>query len=244
MKRPQFGDSVVAPVRAHIVANLRNEILAGRFPPGERLVEAELCRLMGVSRSALRESLRQLEAERLVVITPFKGPTVAKIDWAEAEQIYEVRKLLEGHAAYLFSARASRVQIAAMGDALQRFENSIPEKDPAPWLACTDEFYSIMLAGCGNNVIADLLTGLHARINFLRLKSMSQNGRPIESTRELRRILSAISSGNSEKAREASIAHVTRAAKAAKASFQVETDDSDTQSRPLKPRPRKTISIK
>ena len=84
---------IAAPVRSQTVGNLRDAILAGRFAPGERLVEAELCRLLGVSRPSIREALRQLEAERLVVITPFKGPAVARIEWPEAEQIYEVRVL-------------------------------------------------------------------------------------------------------------------------------------------------------
>ncbi|HWD15746.1 MAG TPA: GntR family transcriptional regulator, partial [Casimicrobiaceae bacterium] len=90
---------IAAPVRSQTVGNLRNAILTGRFAPGARLVEAELCRLLGVSRPSVREALRQLEAERLVVITPFKGPAVARIEWPEAEQIYEVRALLEGQAA-------------------------------------------------------------------------------------------------------------------------------------------------
>jgi len=68
-------------------------------------------------------------------------------------------------------------------------------------------------------VIADLLTGVHARINFLRARSMSQQGRSSESARELRRILSAIAAGDAEKARAASIEHVLRAAHAAEASF-------------------------
>jgi DNA-binding GntR family transcriptional regulator len=210
---------IAAPVRSQTVGNLRNAILTGRFAPGERLVEAELCRLLGVSRPSVREALRQLEAERLVVITPFKGPAVARIDWPEAEQIYEVRALLEGQAGYLFAARASKEQIAAMSQALKRFEEAARADHAESRLLHTDEFYNVMLNGCGNAVIADLLTGVHARINFLRARSMSQQGRSSESVRELRRILNAIAAGDAEKARDACIEHVRRAASAAKASF-------------------------
>lgn len=210
---------IAAPVRSQTVGNLRNAILTGRFAPGERLVEAELCRLLGVSRPSVREALRQLEAERLVVITPFKGPAVARIDWPEAEQIYEVRALLEGQAGYLFAARASKEQIAAMSQALKRFEEAARADNAESRLLHTDEFYNVMLNGCGNAVIADLLTGVHARINFLRARSMSQQGRSSESARELRRILNAIAAGDAEKARDACIEHVRRAASAAKASF-------------------------
>lgn len=224
---------IAAPVRSQTVENLRNAILAGRFVPGARLVEAELCRLLGVSRPSVREALRQLEAERLVVITPFKGPAVASIDWPEAEQIYEVRALLEGQAAYLFATRATKAQVAAMRSALKRFEEAVRRNDPEGRLVHTDEFYNVMLQGCCNAVIADLLTGLHARINFLRARSMSQQGRSSESAGELRRILSAIAAGEAEKARAASIEHVLRAASAAKASFSAVTHASTR-------RPRKT----
>jgi DNA-binding GntR family transcriptional regulator len=206
-------------VRSQTVGNLRNAILTGHFAPGARLIEAELCRLLGVSRPSVRDALRQLEAERLVVITPFKGPAVARIDWPEAEQIYEVRAMLEGQAAYLFASRASKEQIAVMRSALARFEDAVRTNDAERRLLHTDEFYNVMLKGCGNMVIGDLLTGLHARINFLRARSMSQQGRSSRSAAELRRILAAISAGDAEKAKAACIEHVLRASNAAKASF-------------------------
>jgi DNA-binding GntR family transcriptional regulator len=230
---------VAAPVRSQTVGNLRDAILTGRFEPGERLVEAELCRLLGVSRPSVREALRQLEAERLVVITPFKGPAVARIDWPEARQIYEVRALLEGQAAFLFAERASKEDVAAMGEALKRFERAARQDDAAGRLVHTDAFYRVMLDGCGNGVIADLLTGLNARINFLRARSMSQQGRSKDSARELGRILSAIAGRNPEKARAACIEHVARAARAAKASFQGVTampDDAPRTRRPASAR--------
>jgi DNA-binding GntR family transcriptional regulator len=212
-------DPVVAPVRSHVVGNLREAILTGQFGPGERLVEPELCRLLGVSRPSLREALRQLEAERLVVITPFKGPAVAKIEWAEAQQIYDVRALLEGQAAYLFAGCASKPQIAEMENALRQFEDAVREDNAANRLFHTDEFYNVMLEGCGNAVIADLLTGLHARISFLRAKSMSRQGRSKESVRELRLILKTVAAGNGDGARAATMEHVRRASDAARASF-------------------------
>jgi DNA-binding GntR family transcriptional regulator len=137
----------------------------------------------------------------------------------EAEQIYEVRALLEGQAAYLFATRASKEQVSAMRAALRRFEDAVRQDDAEARLLHTDAFYNVMLKGCGNVVIADLLMGVHARINFLRARSMSQQGRSSESARELRRILSAIAAGDAEKARAASIEHVRRAANAAEASF-------------------------
>jgi Transcriptional regulators len=68
------------PVRQQVVDFLRDEILALRFTPGEKLVERRLCEMTGASRTALREGLRQLEAEGLIEIIPNRGPIVPKLN--------------------------------------------------------------------------------------------------------------------------------------------------------------------
>lgn len=210
---------VAAPVRAQTVQNLRNAILEGRFAPGEKLVEADLCGLLGVSRPSVREALRQLEAEKLVVITPYRGPSVARVTWEEARQIYEVRSLLEGQAAYLFASLASDEALEAMARALRGFEEAARKGDAARRLSHTAEFYAVMLDGCGNAVVRDLLAGLHARITFLRARSMSLTGRARQSAAEMRAILAALRERNAEKARKASMEHVRRACASAQAGF-------------------------
>ncbi len=104
-------DLKVSPrtVLVQTVDKLRDAILNGHFQPGDRLVEQDLCQEMGVSRGSLREALRRLEAEKLITMAPNRGPSVSVIGWAEAEQIYYVRALLEGEAAAEFAARATAV---------------------------------------------------------------------------------------------------------------------------------------
>ena len=75
-------------VQQETVEKLRVAILAGMFQPGARLVEAELCKMLGISRPSVREALRSLEAQRLVAIVPNRGPQIPIITWEEAEQIY------------------------------------------------------------------------------------------------------------------------------------------------------------
>ncbi len=72
-------------VQSQIVSKLREAILTGHFKPGERLVESTLCQMINVSRSSLREALRLLEGEKLILNVPNKGPSVAEISWVEAE---------------------------------------------------------------------------------------------------------------------------------------------------------------
>lgn len=214
----------VAPVRAHVFRALRDAIISGELPPGHRLVEADLCVKLGVSRPSVREALRQLEAERLVRITPYKGPAVAAISWAEAADIYEVRALLEGHAAYLFAERVDAVSLAALLAALRSFESAVRSGNSAGLLESTGAFYDVILRGCSNQVIADMLSGLLARINLLRSRSMSLHGRATHSARELRAIYAAIKRRDPDGARAAAVEHVRNASAAAQAAL--EGDDT------------------
>ena len=198
-------------MRAQVVANLRAAILSGQLRPGERLVETTLAEALQVSRTSLREALRQLEAERLVTITPFKGPTVAVMTPGDARQIYEVRALLEGHAAELFAGRATAGQIAAMKAALAGFKAAVAADDAVGRIAATDEFFDVMLQGCGNRVIAEVLEGLHARVNFLRARSMSTPNRARESLKEMQAMLAAFKAGHAADAARATRLHVRRA---------------------------------
>ncbi|MGH8617820.1 MAG: GntR family transcriptional regulator [Burkholderiales bacterium] len=214
-------DLKVAPVtvQEQTANKLRDAILSGYFKPGERLIEAGLCSLMSVSRTSIREALRRLEAEKLIVIVPNKGPSVAEISWDEAEEIYRVRAMLEGEAAALFAQRATTANKNEMRKALESFSRAAQGDDAMGRIAATNRFYEVMLAGCGNRIISELLTGLVARVNFLRARSMSQPGRTRHSTTELRRILTAIERKDVAAARTAAVEHVLAACAVARESF-------------------------
>ena len=93
---------LAAPLRQQVLDELRQSIIAGRLNPGERLIERELISMMGVSRTVIREALRQLESEGLVAIVPNKGPIVRTLTLEEARDLYAIRAVLEGLAARLF----------------------------------------------------------------------------------------------------------------------------------------------
>jgi Transcriptional regulators len=207
-------------VHEYILRTLRDAIMAGELSPGQKLVEADLHAKLKVSRPSLREALRQLESERLVRITPHKGPSVAEITWPEADQIYEVRELLEGHAAMLFASRATDAEVLAVRKALEAFEAAT--QAPAhvnDLLEPTKAFYDVILQGCGNQVIADMLLGLFARINLLRSWSMSLPARSAESAREMRQLYLGIEARDAKAAKAAAIYHVRQARRAAQEAF-------------------------
>lgn len=227
---------VPVTVTAQTVSKLRDAILSGVFKPGERLIEQNLCEWMGVSRTSVREALRRLEAERLITITPNRGPSVTEISWEEAQSIYDVRAVLEGEAVARFAERASPAQLSEMKLALADFDHAVSVNTPLDRLAATERFYSIILAGCGNAVIGEIIQGLVARINFLRARSMSREGRSRQSTIEMRRIFDAIEKRRPADARQAAVDHVQAAADAARETFN--SDESQKTEAAPKPRAR------
>lgn len=206
----------IQSVQQQAAAKLRAAILAGLFKPGDRLIESDLCKRLGISRPSLRETLRSLEGEGLVVIVPNRGPQIPVLTWNEAQEIYQVRALLEGEAAALCAKRAEPDHIEGMRTALAAFEEAVRDDDGAELLSATAEFYRVMQQGAGNRLIEDLLQRLVARINFLRSQSMSQAGRAKFSAREMRAIFQAIRARDSKAARKAAEDHVNKAAAAAR----------------------------
>jgi DNA-binding GntR family transcriptional regulator len=207
-------------VQVQTANKLRDAILSGYFRPGQRLVESELCERMQVSRTSMREALRRLEAEKLITIIPNRGPSVAEITWEEAKAIYDVRAILEGEAAALFAQCATIDEKRAMAQALAAFAEAAEANDAIGRLTSTSRFYEVMLQGCGNVIISELLQGLVARINFLRARSMSNPGRDKYSATEMRRILRAIEKKDAVGARAAAVEHVRAACTAAEAVFE------------------------
>jgi len=204
-----------ASLRHQVEETLRKAISSGQFQPGEKLIERELCELTGVSRPSIREALRGLEAEGLIRIVPHRGPMVATISVEEARQIYAVRALLEGFAAQEFSRYAGEADLAALKDAVARLERAARGGDGAELAEAKSRFYGTILAGCRNDIVAAVLSGLHNRVNVLRMTSMSQKDRLPRSLQEIREILARIVARDPEGARAAAAEHIENAARVA-----------------------------
>ena len=204
-----------APLRREIETRLRAAIVDGRFKPGDRLIEREMCKLLGVSRASLREALRQLEAEELVTIVPHRGPVVSEITVEEAEQLYDVRAMLEGLAARRFAETASDEDIAVLRQALKAFADVVRGKSSVPLLTAKAGFYEALLERCGNRIAGRILTQLNNRVGLLRSTSMSQKGRIRHTLAEVTRIVEAIERRDPAGAWQATVEHVTRAAEVA-----------------------------
>ena len=211
--------TVVAPVRSQVVEMLRAAITGGQFTPGQRLVEKELCDLMGVSRPSVREALRQVESEGLIVTVPNRGPIVPQLSARDVASIYEVRGALEALAAQLFAASASDEQVKELDSAVTRLEAAYKSGDLETIVHAKRIFYDVLLEGCGNNILPTLFRTMNARITQLRRVSLSSPKRATVSLREIRAVLRAIKQRDPEAAFKASLHHVKQASKVALASL-------------------------
>lgn len=215
---PPGGDSlrigrVAAPLREQVVDVLREAILDFRLKPGQRLIERELIEQIGVSRTTIREVLRQLAAEGLVTTIPQKGAVVVVPSPEEAAELYDVRLVLEAAAVVRFARNASPAQVRALRAAVDEMERvaAAGEEDVRAVLRSNDEFYDVLLRGAGNRTFAALLGGVQARVRVLRASSLSQAGRPAAAAAELRAIVEAIEAGDAELAAARTTEHLERA---------------------------------
>lgn len=195
-----------------VCAALRKAIVDGEFEPGQRLVERTLCDLTGVSRTAIREALRTLEAEGLVVNIVNHGPTVAIISREQAEQIYTVREVLEVKAVELFLRRMQADDLAALEKTVLGMEAACAEGDVGRVNAHKRKFYDVLISRCGNEIIHQILSQLFAKIAILRQMTMGRSNRTPEAVGELRDMYEALSRRDEEAVRRACLKHVKAAA--------------------------------
>jgi DNA-binding GntR family transcriptional regulator len=202
---------VAAPLREQVLDVLRQAILDFRYKPGQRLIERELIEQIGVSRTTIREVLRELEAEGLVTTIPQKGAIVVVPSPEEAAELYEVRSALEQLAVRSFVERASDEQVAELRATAEEFGNRVGTEDTRDLLRAKDDFYEVLLEGAGNNEVRSILNSLQARVRMLRAASMSNKGRGVKVTKELDDLVKAIERRDPDAAAAACARHLGRA---------------------------------
>lgn len=129
------------PLRDVVFENLREAIVEGRLKPGQRLMEVQLAEQLGVSRTPVREAIRKLELEGLVVMLPRKGAYVANMSLKDLKDVLEIRASLEGLAASLAAERISDEDIKKLEFIIEEFNDSINESNVEALLKKDVEFH-------------------------------------------------------------------------------------------------------
>jgi DNA-binding GntR family transcriptional regulator len=221
------------------VRKLRRAIMQGDLRPGQKLVEANLCRDLEISRASLREALRALAAERLIELVPNRGPSVASLDRNDVEAIHEVWALLTGEAVHHFAEIAKKEDIAALDQALDGVRRAIRAREPFELVIATNVFFMTILSHCGNVVLLDLVISLVSRINFLRAQALVDDGWRSLYAQELGEIVRAVHDRNPGAARQAVKRHIASCCAAAKRVAAVAPAEKEKKPRRRAGRPSK-----
>ena len=214
MPTPLRG-AVPNPLRQQVVDILRNAITDCVFEPGGRLIERELCEMLGVSRTTLREALRQLEAEGLLELTPNKGPVVPNLDYREAANAYDVRRELEGLACALCAERATAQDLAELTRCFDAMTGALANDDFTILQHAKTEFYDRLFDAAGNPELKLILQRLRARVTLCRGLRVNRAPRVQESLDGARSILAALITRDPVASRQAAEQHIAKAAKLA-----------------------------
>ena len=202
-------------LRELTLEKMRSAIFDGHVQPGERLVERRLCEQLAVSRSVVREVLRHLEAEGLIDSIPGKGPVVATLSPNQAAQIYELRSLLEGQAAFLCAKNASDKSFEYLSHLNHRTQDAFENDDLHQVMSRTSDFYEAMFISSGMGIAWDVVQSLNARINRLRFITISTPGRKADAAAEMAALVNALARRDPKGARQASHDHMKRVAEIA-----------------------------
>lgn len=202
-------------LRQQVAEALRTAIAHGELKPGERLIERVLCDRIGVSRTSLREALRELENEGLVTNLPNRGLIISRLDARIAKNIFDLRAALEGLISRLFCENATDAQIADCRAAFEGVKHAYANPEAQSPIAAKTRFYAVLMEGAGNPEAERMLRSIHIRASQLRVVSLSDAERRKTSLRELSALVEALCARDGALAEQLSRAHVDMAAQAA-----------------------------
>ncbi len=158
------------PLRDVVFNTLREAILKGDFQSGERLMEKQLAERMGVSRTPIREAIRKLELEGLVVMIPRKGAEVASITGKDISDVLEVRATLEALAVKLACKKMSDDDIKRLEKVNAEFKKAAKDKDVKTVISKDVEFHDVIFEGADNDKLLNIVNNLREQIYRFRVE--------------------------------------------------------------------------
>ncbi len=195
-----------------VFEQLEGEILSGRYETGTVLTELALSQALGVSRTPVREAVRRLEQEGLLVESG-KGVRVVGVSKKDLEDIYEIRARIEGLAARRAAAYMQTAQLQKLQEVLD-LQAFYTEKNDAAHIRNMDSaFHEAIYENCGSPVLRDMLSSLHRRVQRYRKESVTDAARAKCAAAEHRAILEAIASHDGALADRLSVQHIQNAKK-------------------------------
>lgn len=193
---------------SQIFNRIRDDILSGNYTTGEELKEATLGKQLGVSRTPVREALRQLDLEGLVEIAPNRGAKVIGISRKDVEDIYHMRARLEGLAARKAAEQIKEEELAELEEVILLSEFHVKKPESKQMVRLDGRFHEIMYRASGSRMLEHVLTDFLHYVKMARSHSVKTEHRAQESVKEHKRILEAIRQRDGDLAEQLANEHI------------------------------------
>lgn len=195
-------------LRGKVFEKLRSDILRGRYKKGDELVECAIGKEMGVSRTPVREAIRQLELEGLVQLVPNKGAFVSGISSKDVMDMYLIRAKLEGLCAAMAAEHVTEEQLGKMEEAIILSDYHAKKGNFEQVCLQDGEFHKLLYEASKSKILAHTLLDFHQYLQRVRMASVRQRKRTHHSTQEHREILEAIRKQDAKAADKAACQHI------------------------------------
>ena len=196
------------PLRDVVFESLRTAILEGKLKSGQRLMEVQLAEQLGVSRTPIREAIRKLELEGLVIMLPRKGAYVADMSFKDLIDVLEIRASLDGLAASLASGRRRDEDIEGLEKLAREFEESVKSGDIEEVLKKDVEFHEYIFSLANNKKLYQIINSLWEQVHRFRVTYVSDYEASLSLVEEHNKIFEAIKEGNCELAQKYATEHI------------------------------------
>lgn len=196
---------------AELVDVLRRAILSGELKPRERLVETALAQKYQVSRTPVREAIKQLEAMGLVKLERYKGAVVSDINLNEVREMLYVRANLEGMAAALAAVSITEVELEEMRQELECMDTAVKVRDIESFSIANERFHHVTYQASGNRFLSELIQDILSKTWHERAAAWENIGDVGRNMAEHRHLLETLECRDAERARAAAERHVINA---------------------------------
>lgn len=199
-----------------VYKHLKDLILTGYFPPGEWIRERKIKEMLGVSSTPIREALRMLVQERILVSVPHHGVRLKQFSPKELQDFYELRSEIEGLAVELAAKRRTEKQLRKIEEILIVTEKNSKENPDfeAEAINYNNQFHDLIAQASDNEALMSELSQMRTEVNLLRVMSWkSEKKRPLATMKQHRLIYEAIENENPNLARRRMSEHIWDSAK-------------------------------
>jgi DNA-binding GntR family transcriptional regulator len=200
-------------LRGRVFNKLREDILAGKYSQNDELKETSIGLELGVSRTPVREALRQLELEGLVNIIPNKGAYVNGISEKDIHDIYIIRSYLEGLCAKWACEYITQEQIDALEEVVYLSEFHIKKEHHEQIVELDNKFHQLIYEASGSKILDHILSDFHHYVQRIRKITLSSDLRAVSSNKEHAAILEAIRQRDGQKAEDLAHEHIMKTIK-------------------------------